>query len=170
MSSRELDDLRPEIRQRADRFLALCAGADLDVLIYCTFRSHEEQARLFRKGRTLGQIKERADVLAHEFQRPDLAAILIAVGPQPETRVATHAGPGQSLHYYRLAFDGVPLRQGKPVWGSDSPEDRELWNRYGALGESAGLQWAGHWPRGRIEFPHLQDKGANWRELIQTAA
>jgi len=166
VASRDLNDLQPQVTRKAERFLSVCVAANLDVLICCTQRSHEEQARLFRQGRSLNDIEARAEKLAHEFHRPDLAAILMGVGPQHETLIVTWAAPGQSLHYYGLALDGVPMRHGKPVWGRSSLEDRERWNQYGDLGESVGLQWAGRWPRGKAEFPHLQEKGANWRELI----
>jgi peptidoglycan L-alanyl-D-glutamate endopeptidase CwlK len=170
MASRDLNDLQPEVRRKAERFLSLSAAAHLDILIYCTLREPREQAILFRQGRELQDIEARAEQLAHDYQRPDLAALLIEVGPQSETRIVTWSGPGQSLHNYGLAFDGVPLHHGKPVWGGKTVEDRELWTHYGDLGESVGLQWAGRWPRGRTEFPHLQDRGANWRELIRKAA
>ena len=83
------------------------------------------------------------------------------------------AKPGQSRHNFMangrpasLAFDVVPLRLGKPVWGTagngidddptdDDKDDLELWQRVGAIGESCGLDWAGRWKRFR-EFPHFE--------------
>ena len=66
------------------------------------------------------------------------------------------------------AFDVVPLRNGKPVWGTsgdgiddnpadDNTDDLELWQRIGQIGESLGLEWAGRWKTMR-EFPHFQLK------------
>jgi len=169
MASRDLNDLKPEVRLKAEKVLSLCQGSGIDLLIYCTLRSMEEQARLYRQGRTLAAIQDRADALDHDFQRPDLAEILIGVGPQAGRHKRTWAGPGQSYHNYGLAFDGVPLQHGKPIWeDGTTPEEREIWNAYGEIGESAGLRWSGRWIGGKVELPHLQQKGANWRDLIRS--
>jgi peptidoglycan L-alanyl-D-glutamate endopeptidase CwlK len=48
----------------------------------------------------------------------------------------------------------VPLRFGKPVWGT-SGEDGELWKKVGELGKAQGLEWAGDWKKFK-EFPHFQ--------------
>lgn len=88
------------------------------------------------------------------------------VGPQAGRAIVTYAGPGQSMHNYRLAFDAVPMRDGKPVWGTRQPDDLALWKRYGTIGEAVGLEWAGSWTRLR-EFPHMQEPGARWKELIR---
>lgn len=132
MASRNLDDLHPIIRAKAARFLKKCEAEDIQVLIYCTYRSDEEQAELYAQGRT----------------KPG--------------RIVTYAKPGQSRHNYRmdgcpasLAFDCVPLRHGKPVWGNTKREDWMLWQDVGHIGESVGLEWAGRWKRFR-EFPHFQ--------------
>lgn len=86
MSSRSLDDLDPRFRPFVDSFVAACAAQNLDVLVYCTYRSSEEQGALYAQGRT-------------------------APG-----HVLTDARAGQSAHNYRLAFDGCPMLGGKPMW------------------------------------------------------
>ncbi len=58
------------------------------------------------------------------------------------------------------------MRNGKAVWGSSREADRELWLKFGELGVEVGLEWAGNWTRFR-EFPHMQQEGAAWRELIK---
>lgn len=52
MASRSLDDLAPSVRLAALQFLELCKLRGLDVLIYCTMRSHAEQDDLYRRGMT----------------------------------------------------------------------------------------------------------------------
>ena len=128
MSSRRLEDLHPLMRPLVDAFLAACAREGIDLLVTCTYRSNEEQARLYVQGRT----------------RP---------GPR-----VTNAKPGQSMHNFRfngkpasLAVDVVPMVSGKPVWSATAP----VWQQVGKLGEAAGLEWAGRWKRFR-EFPHFQ--------------
>jgi peptidoglycan LD-endopeptidase CwlK len=146
-----LGDLRPATRTKAEAFLRACDAnpwlqrTGIDVIVTCTWRSNEEQAVLYAIGRT-----------------------------KPGRRV-TNAKPGQSAHNdthegrpWSRAFDVVPLRAGKPVWGTqgdgidaddrdDQRDDLEIWQRVGAIGESVGLQWAGRWTSFR-EFPHFQDK------------
>ena len=158
MASRNLEDLKKTMQRKANQFLGICALSDLDVLIYCTYRSPEEQARLYRQGRNIRTIKGKANQLRE--LNPSLADLLMAVGPQHGPKV-TGAGPGQSLHQYGWAFDGVPLRDGKPAWAADDP----LWQIYGECAEQAGLEWAGNW-RSFTEYPHCQMPGKNWRDLI----
>ena len=153
------------------RLLQGVEGAHFDVLIYCTFRPLDEQARLFRQGRSLLQIQQKAEELERVWRRPDLAALLMSVGPQHETRIVTWAGPGQSLHNYGLALDAVPLLGGKPCWDPEaSAEAALLWQQYGELGMAAGFEWAGTWPKAKREFPHMQEPKTNWRELIMERA
>lgn len=143
--SRRIEDLHPAVRGKALEFLRRCAESGIDVLITCTYRSNAEQAELYAQGRT----------------KPG--------------RKLTNAKPGQSKHNHTvdglpasLAFDVVPLRHGKPVWGTsgngidsdptdDDRDDLELWQRVGAIGEAAGLSWAGRWTSFR-EFPHFEAK------------
>jgi peptidoglycan L-alanyl-D-glutamate endopeptidase CwlK len=86
MSSRNISDLHPLFQPKASEFLAATTKAGLDVLIYCTTRSMEEQAALYASGRT----------------KPG--------------KVVTRAQPGQSAHNYGLAFDGAPLIHGRIAW------------------------------------------------------
>ncbi len=165
MASRDLEDLDPVVREAARDLETMAESRGEPVLIYCTLRSAEEQARLYRKGRPFSEIQGKADALDREFGRPDLAELLLGVGPQ-RGRVVTHAGPGQSIHQYGLAFDGVPLEGGKPVWGTSDPEDVRRWQGYGALAGDLGLEWAGHWSS-FTEFPHVQQPDADWRDLIR---
>jgi peptidoglycan L-alanyl-D-glutamate endopeptidase CwlK len=130
MASRSTLDLDPRVRAMCVDFLTRCQAAALDVIVTCTYRSNAEQASLYAQGRT-------------------------APGA-----VVTNARPGQSLHNRTvngapsaLAFDVVPLRDGKCVWSSDDP----IWQKVGAIGEAAGLEWAGRWETFR-EYPHFQSK------------
>lgn len=127
MPSRDLYDLHPTVRAKATAHLMACEAHGIDLLVTCTYRSVAEQDALYAQGRT-----------------------------KPGKKV-TNAKGGQSFHNYRLAYDVVPLRNGKPVWGT-SGEDGKLWQRVGELGEGAGLEWAGRWTKFK-EFPHFQYTG-----------
>lgn len=86
MASRSLDALKPEFRARVNIWLEQCALQGLDILVYCTYRSLEEQAMEYAKGRTR---------------------------PGPKT---TNSRPGQSAHNWGLALDFVPTQNGRPQW------------------------------------------------------
>lgn len=150
MASRDIKDLHPDVQVLYNKFFDKCrrdtwlARNGISILLTCTYRSNEEQNQLYARGRT-------------------------APGP-----IVTNAKAGQSKHNATtpqgkpasLAFDVVPLRGGKPVWGTsgagvneddsdDATNDLEVWQRVGAHGKAVGLEWAGDWTRMR-EFPHFQ--------------
>lgn len=75
--SRDLNDLHPDVRKKALLLIEKAAGAGFPIIVTHTYRSFEEQAGLYAKGRW----------------RP---------GPQ-----VTNANAGESWHNYRLAFDVV---------------------------------------------------------------
>lgn len=89
IDSRSLDDLLPCVRERAIQFIKGCERAGCPVLVYCTYRDHEMQDKLYARGRTV-----------------------------PGRRV-TNARGGYSWHNFRAAFDFVPMVGGKPQWSDD---------------------------------------------------
>jgi len=86
MASRSLDDLNPIVREKAQLFVSTCALQGIDILIYCTYRSEEEQNVLYAQGRTT------------------------------PGKIVTNARGGESFHNFHLAFDWVPVVGGKPQW------------------------------------------------------
>lgn len=131
MSSRKLEDLRDDVRFMALAHIDNCHRESVDLLIYCTLRSNEEQNKLYAQGRTEGG------------------------------KIVTNARAGQSAHNpgkdgKAVAYDCVPLRFGKPVWGSSSKEDTALWAIVGRCGEATGLQWSGRWTGKLREMEHFQ--------------
>lgn len=158
-----MGDLTDKMRQQVLTMLDLAATNDLQLIVTCTFRSNEEQAKLYAMGRIRDQIENKIYELEEVYQRKDLADILRAATPAPSPgRVVTMAGPGQSMHQYGMAIDCVPLVAGKPMWDDGHPS----WKRYGDCCELAGLEWAGHWTRFR-EFPHAQLRDVDWKTLIK---
>ena len=122
MASRSLSDLIPELRELAEQVRRICQQRGVDLLVYCTYRSLEEQAKLYRQSRTLAQIEGKANQFrgkGFDF----LAEVLMSVGPQHGKLGAhvTMAGPGQSWHNLRRAFDAVPLVSGKAMWKNAHP-------------------------------------------------
>jgi len=134
MSSRNVWHLHPDLRLLAAEWAARCSAEGLDIIITCTYRSNEEQAALYAEGRTdPGKIK-------------------------------TWAKPGQSKHNLTApdgspaaeAFDFVPMRNGKCVWGLAAAEDRELWSRCVAIARELGLRCGADWPVRKRDWPHLE--------------
>lgn len=125
INSRKIEDLTPATRAKAWAFMQACQAAGLQVAIISTLRDNAYQAHLYAQGRT-------------------------APG-----KVVTKALPGSSWHNYAVAFDAVPLRNGVPVWGTDTPADKGLWQTMGQCGEKAGLEWGGRWKF--VDMPHFQD-------------
>jgi peptidoglycan LD-endopeptidase CwlK len=119
MPSRSLDDLHPAVRTKAKKLIELCKREGVELLITCTYRSFEEQAKLYAMGRTA-----------------------------PGNKV-TNAKPGSSWHQFKLAFDVVPLVNGKAVW------DSNMWPLIGMLGEQVGLTWGGRWKKFK-DLPHFE--------------
>ena len=91
INSRNLNDLLAPIRTRSEKFMSLCLGKGIDVIITSTYRDAESQSALYAQGRT-------------------------APG-----RIVTNARAGDSFHNWRCAFDVVPLRNGKAVWDEADP-------------------------------------------------
>lgn len=127
INSRKITDLHPRVAAMATRFITECEKRGIDLLVTSTYRDAESQDALYAQGRTV------------------------------PGKIVTKARAGQSWHNWRVAFDIVPLRAGKPVWGTSGPDGR-LWETVGSIGESCGLEWAGRWKTFK-EYAHFQYTG-----------
>ncbi|WP_088330687.1 M15 family metallopeptidase [Lacimicrobium sp. SS2-24] len=163
MASRDLNDLVPAAKHNAEKVIQACKQAtDFDLLIYCTLRTLEEQARLYRQSRSRAEINHK---IAKYQQRGFgfLADILEAVGPCYGPHV-TNAAPGESWHNYGEAWDAVPLIGGKPAW--NYLQAKMYWDAYGEAVRQVGMNWAGDWTDFR-EYPHAQLRhGSNPLKLL----
>ena len=120
ISSRDLKDLHPKVRRLAELFIAQCKASGIDVIIISTYRDNAAQNALYAQGRTTAGVK------------------------------VTNARAGQSFHNYRLAFDFVPIVNGKADWRTLA-----TFKRCGIIAESLGLEWAGRWTTFK-EYGHCQ--------------
>lgn len=120
INSRKIEDLHPKVADMCRQFITKCDEQGIDILITSTYRDIESQNELYAQGRT----------------KPG--------------KIVTKAKGGQSFHNWRVAFDFVPLLNGKPAWN-----DTALFTRCGEIGESVGLEWAGRWVKFR-ELAHFQ--------------
>jgi hypothetical protein len=134
MASRDLNDLRQDIRLKAQQHISLCASDGIDLLVYCTHRSYKEQDELYALGRSV--IKKYGKT----------------------AKIVTNSRAGQSKHNHyekeipaSLAYDCVPCIHGKPQW-----DNQALINKVGEHGESVGLLWAGRWSGRLKESVHFE--------------
>ena len=123
INSRDLKDLDPYVAGLAKKFITACKKQGIDLLVTSTYRDNESQNALYAQGRTKAG------------------------------RIVTNAKAGQSFHNYRLAFDVVPIVNGKPQWN-----DFRTFQKIGAIGKSIGLDWAGDWKTFK-ELAHFQWTG-----------
>ena len=86
IDSRNVKDLHPAARERAQAWLTASKKAGLDVMITCTYRDSEAQNRLYAQGRS----------------KPG--------------KIVTNARGGSSFHNWAVAWDFVVMRHGKPMW------------------------------------------------------
>jgi peptidoglycan L-alanyl-D-glutamate endopeptidase CwlK len=91
IASRSIDDLLPVVKEKVKKFVALCKGDGIELLVTSTYRDNESQNALYAQGRT-----------------------------EPG-KIVTNAKGGQSFHNYRCAVDVVPLVNGKPDWDGTHP-------------------------------------------------
>jgi peptidoglycan L-alanyl-D-glutamate endopeptidase CwlK len=123
INSRKLEDLHPIVKNKCEDFITSCDKQGIDVLITSTYRDAESQNALYAQGRTT-----------------------------PGAKV-TNAKGGQSYHNWKVAFDFVPLVNGKAQWN-----DVALFTKCGEIAEKCGLEWAGRWVKFK-ELAHCQYTG-----------
>ena len=116
INSRDINELHPSVAWLCHNLINKCKEDGIDLLITSTYRDAESQSALYAQGRTTAGKK------------------------------VTNAKAGQSFHNYRVAFDFVPIVNGKAQWN-----DKALFNRIGIIGENIGLTWSGRW----VKFPEL---------------
>lgn len=120
MSSRDIKELHPKLKALAEQFLKKCKEAGIEVIITSTYRSIDEQNELYAQGRT----------------KPG--------------KIVTKVKGGDSFHNWRLAFDYVPIVNGKCIWN-----DNNLWDKCAEIALSLGLESGHRWLRFK-DSPHIQ--------------
>lgn len=128
MLSRKIEHLDKALQPLAEQFVERCKSAGVNVLITTTYRSNEEQARLYAQGRTApGKIVTKA--------KPGTSRHNRTVGGQPAS----------------TAFDFVPLdSNGKAIWDAGN----QAWATAGRIAQDLGLEWGGTWKF--RDMPHVQ--------------
>lgn len=135
INSRKLENLHPTVREKALIMKKRCeAELGIDLVFTSTYRDNESQDALYAIGRTVKGSK------------------------------VTNAKAGYSWHNFKLAFDVVPVRNGKPIWKTTG-EEGKLWAEIGRIGKECGLEWGGDFKSFK-DLPHFQDsKGFTLAQL-----
>lgn len=140
MASRRLEDLIPELAEKAKQFREIASKEGINVIFTCTYRSEEEQRALYAQGR------ENVQVVNELRKKVNLPPIT-----EKENIIVTFAKEGQSKHNIRQAFDIAIIEAGKLIWDPKHPN----WQKVGEIGRSLGLSWAGDWKKFK-EYPHFE--------------
>lgn len=133
INSRDIAALHPIVQAKANHFISGCTLQNLDVIITSTYRDAASQDALYAIGRTIKGANVRAK--------------------KPMGDVVTNAKAGQSFHNFRVAFDFVPIINGKAIWANVA-----LFAQCGMIAEACGLEWAGRWTK-FTEMAHCQFTG-----------
>lgn len=118
-----LSSLHPFVRLKAQRFITIANERGIDVLVFSTRRTADEQAARHALGRT----------------RPGP----MANSGRPLGQTVTNEPPGRSLHELGLAFDACPLLAGIPLSFTRSAGEWRLWGALGLVASDprVNLQW-----------------------------
>ncbi len=170
-ATRDPSSLLPPLEVRLWAIRDVLKAAGIDLLILDCYRDPWTQARLYRKSRTRQEIEAKIDAYDHRGV-PELGRILDQVGPQ-FGRLGAHvtwAGPGESWHQYRRAFDQVPWFDSKRLLWDVDPEGKtaegrkaaHMWREVAAAVDREGLEWGGRWDtpdRMHVQMSHHMDVG-----------
>lgn len=118
MSSKDINDLHPDLQPLCEEFLARCKEASLDARLIFTYRTPAEQDAIYAQGRTT------------------------------PGHIVTNLRGNQSKHCFSIdgkpaskAFDVGFFRDGKYI--TDGHD--QAYNTAGPIGEALGMVWGGRW-------------------------
>lgn len=141
-----LNELLPMVRVKALTLQALCKEKGIDIIFTATYRSSEEQDKLYSQ--PFDHVDNDRDGRIDEGDEK-----------------VTLAKGGQSYHNHRVAFDIVPLVHGKAIWNN-----MQLWSKIGKIGQAIGLEWGGSWEQ-FPDVPHFQyTLGYTWMQFLDGTA
>jgi len=145
----DIKKLRPKTGKMCEMFVERCKQAGIIVVITQTLRSIELQNAYYSQGReSLSSVNAKRKAVG-------LGAIT-----EKENKIVTKAIGGTSPHNYGLAWDFVPVVNGKANWN-----DISLFKKCGEIAkginlEGYSLEWGGDFAK-FPDRPHIQLK--NWK-------
>lgn len=135
-SNETIGKLHPKIRQRTTDFINDLSKQGIKFRIYSGFRSFDEQAALYGKGRT------EADLITAGVDKKYA---------KPGEKKVTNAKPGTSFHNYGLAFDGVEIVNGNAIW--ETTKQQTIVD----TAKKYGFYWGGNFVSFK-DKPHYEDQ------------
>ncbi|WP_237389773.1 M15 family metallopeptidase [Bacillus sp. USDA818B3_A] len=122
-------ELNPIVKERSNQLIQQAAKKGIVVVITDSFRSAEDQDKLYAQGRTT------------------------------EGTIVTNAKGGESFHNYGLAIDfALETPSGDVVWdrGYDrNGNGKADWAEVVQMAKALGFEWGGDWT-GFKDYPHLE--------------
>lgn len=113
-------ELLPLVYRKLQEHKKVCLSHGIQFRVTSTYRSVEAQNALYAQGRT----------------KPG--------------NIVTNAKGGQSYHNWRVAYDVVPVIDGKISWSNEA-----IFAAIGYFGKQCGLEWGGDFPNIK-DMPHFQ--------------
>lgn len=131
-SVNRLGAVHPSIKEYTIELIRRCYAERIYVQISSGFRSNEEQAWIYGKGRP-----------TYVWNGKKYGTV---------GSIVSNAKPGTSVHNYGLAIDYFLVSDDglNSLWTVN-----EKWKRVGAIAKSMGFEWGGDWTSFR-DYPHLQ--------------
>jgi len=140
--SRKLEDLHWYVKDLAEELLLkVKEKLNLNIIIYFTIRTFQEQNEIYAQGRT----------------KPG--------------KIVTNAKGGQSYHNFGLAFDLAVLKPNKTIdWNQTADindDDLPDYDQIGEIAEDMGLEWGKRFTNLAGDFGHFQVSfGFKIKELL----
>ena len=89
-------------------------------------------------------------ILTSTYRDFEYQNYLYCQGRSKPGQIVTNSKAGESYHNFHLAFDVVPIVDGKAKW-----DDQNLWDKIGKIGADVGLTWGGNFKTIK-DKPHFQ--------------
>ncbi|MDT4955825.1 MAG: peptidoglycan LD-endopeptidase CwlK [Acidobacteriota bacterium] len=158
MASRDLNDLIPDFKPKAEKLIAACKSRGIEMRPSATLRSPFEQAVLWRQSRTLLEINQQIQKFKNAGAN-FLAFCLESAGPQNGKHV-TDSPPGLSWHQWGEALDCFWVVNGQAEWSTTKKVNGlNGYQVYADEAEKLGLTAGGHWNKFK-DWPHAQFSSA----------
>lgn len=172
--SRKINDLVPELRDKASSLLSACEAAHVRMVPSETLRTPWQQAIYWRQSRSRTEI-DAAIKMLKDNGASFLARVLDSVGPHSGDEV-TKVLPGNSWHQWGEAMDCFWEVNGAAVWSTTKKIDGvNGYSVYADKAEAAGLNAGLHWGSFK-DPPHVQlratanprTSGLSWAQIDAT--
>lgn len=135
-SLKRIRELSPVVAAKAQEWYDLCWAEGIRVYVVCGYRSKDQQAVEYGKGRSQATL----NALGYSH-----------IKAQPNATKVTNAKPGTSMHQYRLALDYCLLdEKGKDIWTVNAD-----WKRAAAIAKKLGFFWGADF-QSIYDPPHLE--------------